>query len=65
MDTLDVRQRSRFIWTNITILKEDIKDLTHQHIYLHKIPKKFGRKVQYEEDNIGKTNYNMFFIILF
>ncbi|XP_025198444.1 DNA (cytosine-5)-methyltransferase 3-like [Melanaphis sacchari] len=51
MNTNDVRQRSRFIWTNITILKDNIKQFTNQNIYLHKIPKYVGRKVKYDEDH--------------
>ncbi|CAI6373736.1 unnamed protein product [Macrosiphum euphorbiae] len=43
MDTNDVHQRSRFIWTNITILDKDIKQFTNQNIYLYEIPKPIGR----------------------
>ncbi|KAL5238695.1 hypothetical protein ACI65C_006105, partial [Semiaphis heraclei] len=52
METNDVQQRSRFIWTNITILDENIKQLTTQHIYLHKIPKFIGRRSKFYKDNI-------------
>jgi len=61
METDDVQQRSRFIWTNITILKENIKQLTTQHIYLHKIPKFIGRRSTFYKDNIGKNNNNELF----
>jgi len=54
METNDVQQRSRFIWTNITILKENIKQLTTQNIYLHKLPKFIGRRSKFYKDNIGK-----------
>lgn len=57
MDANDVQQRSRFIWTNITILKDDIRRFTNQHIFLHKIPKYGGRKIKCGENNNGK-NYN-------
>ncbi|XP_015379624.1 PREDICTED: DNA (cytosine-5)-methyltransferase 3A-like [Diuraphis noxia] len=52
METNDVQQRSRFIWTNITILKENIKQLTTQNIYLHKMPKSIGRRSKFYKDNI-------------
>ncbi|XP_060848078.1 DNA (cytosine-5)-methyltransferase 3B-like isoform X2 [Rhopalosiphum padi] len=47
----DVRQRSRFIWTNITILKDDIEEYTGQQIYLHQLPKYAGKRVKYNEDH--------------
>lgn len=52
METDDVQQRSRLIWTNITILNKNIKQLTSQHIYLHKVPKYAGRRSQFYKDNI-------------
>uniref|UniRef100_A0A2S2NG12 DNA (Cytosine-5)-methyltransferase 3A n=1 Tax=Schizaphis graminum TaxID=13262 RepID=A0A2S2NG12_SCHGA len=47
----DVRQRSRFIWTNITILQDNIEQYTNQQIYLHKLPKYAGKRVKYNEDH--------------
>jgi len=54
MDTNDVQQRSRFIWTNITILNKDIEQFTNQNIYLHEIPKPIGKRSK--EHDIGKKN---------
>jgi len=60
MDTNDVQQRSRFIWTNITILNKDIKQFTNQNIYLHKIPKSsIGTRSKRVKDNKGKNNYDV------
>lgn len=57
MDTSDVQQRSRFIWTNITILDEDIRQFTNQHIYLQEIPKSIERKSKKAKE--GKKNNNV------
>ncbi|KAF0768228.1 DNA (cytosine-5)-methyltransferase 3C-like [Aphis craccivora] len=46
MDANDVQQRSRFIWTNITILKDDIQQYINRHIFLHKIPKYGGKRLK-------------------
>jgi len=59
MDTNDIHQRSRFIWTNITILKKDIRQFTNQNIYLHELPKYMGRRSKKDNDNIGKKNNNV------
>jgi len=59
MDTDDVQQRSRFIWTNITILNKDIRQLTNQNIYLHEIPKSIGRRSKKDKHNIGIKNNNV------
>ncbi|XP_060857981.1 DNA (cytosine-5)-methyltransferase 3A-like [Metopolophium dirhodum] len=52
MDTDDVQQRSRFIWTNVTILNKDIRQFTNQNIYLHEIPKSIGKRSKKDKHNI-------------
>lgn len=62
MDANDVQQRSRFIWTNITILKSDIQQFANQYIFLHKIPKYGAKRMKCGENNNGK-NYNNVLLI--
>ncbi|CAH1731560.1 unnamed protein product [Aphis gossypii] len=54
MDANDVQQRSRFIWTNITILKSDIQQFANQYIFLHKIPKYGAKRMKCGENNNDK-----------
>lgn len=62
MDANDVQQRSRFIWTNITILKDDIQQYNNRHIFLHKIPKYGGKRLKCGKNKNGKNYDNILLI---